>query len=81
MIVFTFNTSIVGMLYIINKVLTASVILSIYAKLSSCLLADRNSSVVVHMQGTMLTLARLKIVPLSRNCITSNATALMNGVV
>ena len=81
MIVFTFNTSIVGMLYIINKVLTASVILSIYAKLSSCLLADRKSSVVAHMQGTMLTLARLKIVTLSRNCITSNATALMNGVV
>ena len=53
------------MLYIINKVLT---MLCMYAKLSSYLLAvGKTKTAAAHMQGTVFTLASLKIVPTIKN--------------
>ena len=66
MIVCTFDTVIVfSMLYIISTTIDyAKVMLSIYATLSSHLLAVRKGErAAAHMQGTVLTLARLKTVP------------------
>ena len=49
--------------------------LSIYATLSRCLLAvQKREGAAVCMQKTVFTLARLKIVPTIKNCITSNAS-------
>ena len=48
--------------------LYASVMLSIYAKLSSCLLGVRKRErAAAHMQGTVFTFARFKIVPTIKN--------------
>ena len=63
--------------YIINKVLsTCIVMLSIYAKLSSHLLALERERATSHMQGSVLTLVRLKIVPTIKNMYVSNASVL-----
>ena len=52
--------------------------LSIYAKLSSHLLAVRKRErAAAHEQGTVFTLARLYF-QVSRTCITSNVSVLMN---
>ena len=54
------------MFYIINKILTTCVMLSVYAKLPSLILVVQKR-VAAHMQGTVFTLARLKIVPTIKN--------------
>ena len=62
MIVCTFNPVYCSQFALQSTSLVASVMLSIYAKLSISVLAVRERA-TVNMQGTVFNLARLKIVP------------------